>query len=222
MEPDVVTSHDKFPEWALKTRKMHRNKEAGSQLNQKVIKAKASKRLCQSSSPAGDNDHPTLTPHVTKKARFCDSDCTSSGASTSNTGKGSPSKAKRKSRGSKSSGGDDVRRKIDFKCEASESDEDRPNPLEELPDDSHLFSDSVQSLMDQYTDVKDPGTSTGGTSSTADVDLYRDLLREEGNSHMRYLSLKHTIAICYLGLLYTQQHVLLADYVRYVLFEVLM
>ncbi len=53
--------------------------------------------------------------------------------------------------------------------------------------------------------------------SKEEVNQYHMLLKKQyGSSHMSVLTLKHTLAICFLGLLYTQQNILLSDFARLV------
>ncbi len=76
----------------------------------------------------------------------------------------------------------------------------------------------IQSLFEEssVSDEKESVTNCPGEddNSRQEVDKYYMFLKKQDSSHMSFLTLKHTLAICYLGLLYTQQNVLLSDFAR--------
>lgn len=83
--------------------------------------------------------------------------------------------------------------------------------LSQFPDIASFFDDSSSRGEDETDDP------SGAEKTTEEVDeYYMSLKKQFSSSHMKVLSLKHTLAICYLGLLYTQQNILLTDFARFV------
>ena len=89
--------------------------------------------------------------------------------------------------------------------------EEPSSPPSGFLDDAHLFEESSASDEENPASVEELDSKD---NSKEEADEYYKILKKQGESHMRVLSLKHTVAICYLGLLYTEQNVLLSDFAR--------
>ena len=87
-----------------------------------------------------------------------------------------------------------------------------PNPFDVFPEDAHLFCDDSDSDSD-----KDDSKLSGAALQSG-----RELYMERRSKGMCrkptpvYFTLKHTIGLCYLALLYTEQNVMLSDFSRFV------
>lgn len=82
-----------------------------------------------------------------------------------------------------------------------------PNePFNKFPEIASWFEDSSTS--------DEESVASECTNPRQEVDEYYMFLKNQGSSHMRFLTLKHTLSICYMGLLYTQQNILLSDFAR--------
>ena len=112
-----------------------------------------------------------------------------------------------------------------------EEEEDKEDILDVFPSDSHLFAFSQDSaasgsfLADSAKMWRDSESSVSGSDSEEErlmgQELY-DHRRKEihqsigtGNTMWYYFSLKYTICLCYLGLLYIEHRFLLSDLVRW-------
>ena len=85
-----------------------------------------------------------------------------------------------------------------------------PNPFDAFPEDTHLFCD------DSDSDEDDSRPSGAALPSGRELYMQR---RSKGMSRRPapvYFTLKHTIGLCYLALLYAEQNVMLSDFSRFV------
>ena len=104
------------------------------------------------------------------------------------------------------------------RIKVEEKEEDREEIFDEFPNDEHLFA----SLDTDGTDsASEEGGGVSGSDSDGElqgIELYLKRRRETqlvtGNPMLSYFSLKYTVCLCYLGLLYINQNVLLSDLVR--------
>ena len=134
-------------------------------------------------------------------------------------GDGTTSSAKRKSgaasgrkRRREGSGERPNSRAKRIKVEEKEE-EDREEIFDVFPNDEHLFAASSD------TDSADSaGSGSDSEGELRGMKLYLKRRRETqlvtGNSMLSYFSLKYTMCLCYLGLLYINQNILLSDLVR--------
>jgi hypothetical protein len=102
------------------------------------------------------------------------------------------------------------------RIKVNEKEEDREEIFDVFPNDEHLFTscdtDSADSAGKESSSGSDSEGELGGTK------LYLKRRRETqlvtGNPMLSYFSLKYTVCLCYLGLLYINQKILLSDLVR--------
>ena len=137
------------------------------------------------------------------------------GGATSNAGSSSGSGVagrKRRREGSEESSTSKAKR-----TKVEEKEEDREEIFDVFPSDEHLFtpfdSDSADSAdKDSSSSWSDSDGELRGTK------LYLKRRRETqlvtGNPMLSYFSLKYTMCLCYLGLLYINQNILLSDLIR--------
>ena len=86
------------------------------------------------------------------------------------------------------------------------------NPFDVFPEDTHLFCD------DSDSDSDEDDNRPSGAALQSGRELYMQR-RSKGMSRKPapvYFTLKHTIGLCYLALLYAEQNVMLSDFSRFV------
>lgn len=88
-----------------------------------------------------------------------------------------------------------------------------------FPSDSHLFESSSEE--DSIVSAKEEESGASGSDSDKEltgIELFLERRKVTqlviGKGMLSYFSLKYTICLCYLGLLYIQQSILLSDLVR--------
>ena len=90
-----------------------------------------------------------------------------------------------------------------------------------FPSDEHLFASTKDSDSTDAESNSEEGGVTSDSNSDQELtgmDLFLQRRRETqlvvGNPILSYFSLKYTVSLCYLGLLYTNHNILLVDLVR--------
>ena len=108
-----------------------------------------------------------------------------------------------------------------------EEEEDREDIFDVFPSDDHLFSQdaTTSGIFDAESATKLEQTSSASGSDSDEPltgqELYvhrrreMNLLSGTSNLMWHYFSLKYTICLCYLGLLYIEHRFLLSDLVRW-------
>lgn len=134
---------------------------------------------------------------------------------TSSAGRGSGAAAGGRKRHREGSGESSTSRAKRIKIE--EKEEDREEIFDVFPSDDHLF----KSFDSDSADSAGKNSSSSGCDSDGELQgtkLYLKRRRETqlvtGNPMLSYFSLKYTVCLCYLGLLYINQNILLSDLVR--------
>ena len=102
------------------------------------------------------------------------------------------------------------------------SEKEEENTFDTFPNDEHLFGASQGAVDAESADSAEDEEGESGESDSDEelrgVELYLQRRRETqlvtGNTMLAYFSLKYTICLCYLGLLYIKHNLLLSDLVR--------
>lgn len=101
------------------------------------------------------------------------------------------------------------------RIKVEEKDKDREEIFDVFPNDEHLFASSD---IDSTDSASNEGSGSDSDSELRGMKLYLKRRRETqlvtGNPMLSYFSLKYTVCLCYLGLLYINQNILLSDLVR--------
>ena len=101
------------------------------------------------------------------------------------------------------------------RIKTEEYEEDREEIFDVFPSDKHLF---LSSDSDSADSISEAGSGSDSDQELRGIELYLRRRREAqlgtGGNMLSYFSLKYTVCLCYLGLLYVSQNVLLSDLVR--------
>lgn len=138
------------------------------------------------------------------------SQCEADGTTSSATRKSGTSGRKRCREGSGERSNSRAKR-----IKVEEKDEDREEIFDLFPSDEHLFAASDTDSADS---ASNDGSDSDSDGELRGMKLYMKRRRETqlvtGNPMLSYFSLKYTVCLCYLGLLYINQNILLSDLVR--------
>lgn len=149
--------------------------------------------------------------HLTQSGQCEADELTSSASARRSSGAASGRKRHRESSGERSNS----RAK---RIKVEEKEEDREEIFNVFPNDEHLFASSGTDSADSASEEVGGVSGSDSDGELRGIELYLKRRRETqlvtGNPMLSYFSLKYTVCLCYLGLLYINQNVLLSDLVR--------